>query len=52
MIELLLASRLSCMDSQTLLNRINEFAKRGVMPSEQIQEVIEVIKEDNSECFS
>ena len=51
MIELLLASGLSCTSSQELLNRVNEYALRGNMPAEQIQEVIDVIKEDNPECF-
>ena len=44
MIELLLASGLSCASSQELLNRVNEYALRGNMPAEQIQEVIDVIK--------
>ena len=52
MIELLLASGLSCMDSQELLNRVNEYALRGNMPAAHIQEVIDVIKEDNQECFN
>ena len=52
MIELLLASGLSCASSQELLNRVNEYAKRGNMPAEYIQEVIDVIKEDNPECFN
>ena len=51
MIEFLLASGLSCSSSQELLNRVNEYALRGNMPAEQIQEVIDVIKEDNPECF-
>ena len=52
MIELLLASGLSCAGSQELLNRVNEYAKRGTMSAEHIQEVIDVIKEDNPECFN
>ena len=52
MIEILLASMLSCQESQNLLNRVNEYAKRGNMPAEHIQEVIDVIKEDNPECFN
>ena len=52
MIEFLLASGLSCANSQNLLNRVNEYALKGFMPQEQIQEVIEVIKEDNPECFN
>ena len=52
MIELLLASGLSCASSQELLNRVNEYAKKGIMPMEHIQEVIDVIKEDNPECFN
>ena len=51
MIELLLASGLSCASSQELLNRVNEYALRSTMPAEHIQEVIDVIKEDNPECF-
>ena len=51
MIEFLLVSGLSCSSSQELLNRVNEYALRGNMPAEQIQEVIDVIKEDNPECF-
>ena len=50
MIELLLASGLSCVDSQELLNRVNEYALKGTMPNEYIQEIIDVIKEDNPEC--
>ena len=50
MIEFLLASMLSCQESQNLLNRVNEYASKGNMPAEYIQEVIEVIKEDNPEC--
>ena len=52
MIELLAASMLSCQESQNLLNRVNEYAKRGTMPAEYIQEIIDVIKEDNQECFN
>ena len=52
MIELLLASGLSCVDSQELLNRVNEYALKGTMPNEYIQEIIDVIKEDNPECFN
>ena len=51
MLEFLLASGLSCSSSQELLNRVNEYALRGNMPAEQIQEVIDVMKEDNPECF-
>ena len=50
MIEILLASMLSCQESQNLLNRVNEYASKGNMPAEHIQEVIEVIKDDNPEC--
>ena len=52
MIELLLASGLSCASSQELVNRVNAYALKGLMPNDQIQEVIEVIKEDNPECFN
>ena len=52
MIELLAASMLSCQESQELLNRVNEYALRNTMPAEHIQEVIDVIKEDNPECFN
>ena len=55
MIDLLLStglSGLSCASSQELLNRVNEYAKRVTMPTEYIQEVIDVIKEDNQECFN
>ena len=52
MIELLLASGLSCAGSQDLVNRVNAYALKGFMPKDQIQEVIEVIKEDNPECFN
>ena len=52
MIELLLASGLSCASSLELLNRVNEYALRNTMPAEYIQEVIDVIKEDNPECFN
>ena len=52
MIEFLLASGLSCSSSQELLNRVNEYALRGDMPAAHIQEVIDVIKEDNPECFN
>ena len=50
MIELLAASMLSCQESQELLNRVNEYARRSATPPEYIQEVIDVIKEDNPEC--
>ena len=50
MIELLAGSMLSCQESQNLLNRVNEYASKGNMPAEHIQEVIEVIKDDNPEC--
>ena len=33
MIELLLASGLSCASSQELLNRVNEYALKGDMPA-------------------
>ena len=52
MIELLLASGLSCASSQELIDRVNAYALRGTMPEEHIQEVIDVIKEDNPECFN
>ena len=52
MIELLTASMLSCASSQELLNRVNAYALRNTMPAEHIQEVIDVIKEDNPECFN
>ena len=52
MIELLLASGLSCAGSQELVNRVNAYALKGLMPRDQIQEVIDVIKEDNPECFN
>ena len=47
MIELLLASELSCASSQELLNRVNEYAKKNSIFRTYIQEVIDVIKEDN-----
>ena len=50
MIELLLATGLSCASSQELIDRVNAYASKGNMPAEQIQEVIDVIKEDNPEC--
>ena len=52
MIELLLASGLSCASSQELLNRVNEYARRNTTSPAYIQEVIDVIKEDNPECFN
>ena len=52
MIELLLASGLSCASSLELLNRVNEYSLRSDMPAAYIQEVIDVIKEDNPECFN
>ena len=52
MIELLLASGLSCASSQELVNRVNAYALKNTMPAAQIQEVIDVIKEDNPECFN
>ena len=50
MIELLAASMLSCQESQELLNRVNEYARRTQSSETYIQEVIDVIKEDNPEC--
>ena len=50
MLEFLLASMFSCESSQKLIDRVNQYALRGNMPAEQIQEVIDVIKEDNPEC--
>ena len=50
MLEFLLASMLSCESSQNLIDRVNQYALRGNMPAEQIQEVIDAIKEDNPEC--
>ena len=52
MIEFLLASGLSCAGSQELVNRVNSYALKGLMPMDQIQGVIDVIKEDNPECFN
>ena len=52
MIELLLATGLSCASSQELVNRVNAYALENTMPAEHIQEVIDVIKEDNPECFN
>ena len=52
MIEFLLASGLSCAGSQELVNRVNAYALKNIMPAVQIQEVIDVIKEDNPECFN
>ena len=52
MIELLTASMLSCASSQELIDRVNAYALRDTMPAEHIQEVIDVIKEDNPECFN
>ena len=52
MIEFLLASGLSCSSSQELLNRVNEYARRTQSSETYIQEVIDVIKEDNPECFN
>ena len=52
MIEFLLTTGLSCAGSQELVNRVNAYALKGLMPKDQIQEVIEVIKEDNPECFN
>lgn len=52
MIEFLLASGLSCSNSQELLNRVNEYARRTQSSETYIQEVIDVIKEDNPECFN
>ena len=50
MIELLLASGLSCASSQELIDRVNAYALKNTMPTDHIQEVIDVIKEDNPEC--
>ena len=44
MIELLLASGLSCASSQQLLNRVNEYALRGTMPKEHIQKSLTLSK--------
>ena len=52
MMELLAASMLSCSSSQELVNRVNAYALKNTMPAEHIQEVIDVIKEDNQECFN
>ena len=52
MIELLTASMLSCASSQELIDRVNAYALKNTMPAEHIQEVIDVIKEDNPECFN
>ena len=52
MIEFLLASGLSCAGSHELVNRVNAYALKNIMPAVQIQEVIDVIKEDNPECFN
>ena len=52
MIEFLLASGLSCSSSQELLNRVTEYARRTQSSEVYIQEVIDVIKEDNPECFN
>ena len=52
MIELLAASMLSCSSPQELVNRVNAYALKNTMPAEHIQEVIDVIKEDNPECFN
>ena len=52
MIELLLASGLSCASSLELLNRVNEYARRTQSSETYIQEVIDIIKEDNPECFN
>jgi len=50
MLEFLLASMLSCESSHNLIDRVNAYALKVHMPTEQIQEVIDVIKEDNPEC--
>ena len=50
MIEFLLASMLSCQESQNLLNRVEEYATRTQTSEAYIQEVIDVIKADNPEC--
>ena len=50
MIELLLATGLSCASSQELIDRVNAYALKNTMPAAHIQEVIDVIKEDNPEC--
>ena len=52
MIELLAASMLSCSSSQELVNRVNEYARRTQSSETYIEEVIDVIKEDNPECFN
>jgi len=52
MIELLLATGLSCASSQELIDRVNAYALRNTMPAAHIQEIIDVIKEDNPECFN
>ena len=51
MIELLLASGLSCASSQELVNRVNEYALRNTMPAEHIQEVIDKPKARQSRGF-
>ena len=52
MLEFLLASGLSCASSQELVNRVNVYALKNTMPAEHIQEIIDVIEEDNPECFN
>jgi|TARA_B100000900_G_scaffold343476_1_gene307200 3-deoxy-D-manno-octulosonate 8-phosphate phosphatase KdsC-like HAD superfamily phosphatase len=46
----LAASMLTCQESQTLIDRVNEYAIRNQGSEAYVQEVIDVIKEDNSEC--
>jgi len=52
MIELLLATGVSCASSQALVNRVDRYWLRNDVPAAHIQEVSEVIKEDNPECFN
>ena len=51
MIELLLASSLSCSDSKTLIDKVQKYGQVLSMSTEQVEEVITIIKEDNLECF-
>jgi hypothetical protein len=52
MIEFMLAAGLTCADSKHIISNMKQFGERNAEPPAFIQELIDVVKDDNPECFN
>lgn len=51
MIEVLLATTLSCSQANALISNVKKFSESDYISNVEIAEVVDIIKEETPECF-